>query len=154
MGDLIDRYTNLLNLFPTNGITDVLGAIIDTVKHLAVGATDRLTGLTIMQPGGEFLTQLNGAGYFGDNVSHFTVASNYEPTHPGLRAYVRDAVMDRIFGTPNDLVVPEAGVHDLGRFGEMPTAASLDLDATQGVYHSGYFANPLTCQRILGWLSE
>ena len=45
MGDLVDGYTNLLNFFPTNGVTDVLGAVIDTVKHLAVGATDRLVGL-------------------------------------------------------------------------------------------------------------
>ncbi|MGP0028360.1 MAG: esterase/lipase family protein [Streptosporangiaceae bacterium] len=154
MGDLVDRYTNLLNLFPTNGITDILGAIIDTVKHLAVGATDHLTGLAAMQPGGAFLTQLNRMRHFADTLSYFTIASNYEPTHPGLRAYVRDAVMDRIFGMPNDLVVPEAGVHDLGTFGELPTSARLDLDTTQGVSHSAYFANTPTHQRILDWLSE
>jgi hypothetical protein len=107
-----------------------------------------------MQPGGEFLTHLNRARHFGDGVSYFTIASNYEPTHPGLRAYVRNVVMDRIFGTPNDLVVPEAGVQDLGRFGELPTIASLDLDATQGVNHCGYFAHAPTRQRILAWLSE
>jgi pimeloyl-ACP methyl ester carboxylesterase len=153
MGDLVDRYTNLLNLFPTNGITDVLGAVIDTVKHLAVGAADHLTGLAAMRPDGDFLTQLNRARHFGDNVSYFTIGSNFEPTHAGLRAYVRDAVMDRIFGMPNDLVVPEAGVRDLGRFGQLPTRASLDLDAMQGVSHSAYFANTPTRQRIRDWLS-
>jgi hypothetical protein len=70
-----------------------------------------------------------------------------------LRAYVRDAVIDRIFGMPNDLVVPEAGVHDLGRYGELPTSARLDLDATQGVNHSGYFVHTPARHRILNWLS-
>jgi triacylglycerol esterase/lipase EstA (alpha/beta hydrolase family) len=68
LGDLVDRYTNLLNLFPTNGITDVLGAVIDTVKHLAVGAADHLTGLAAMQPGGKFITQRNQARNFKANT--------------------------------------------------------------------------------------
>jgi hypothetical protein len=62
--------------------------------------------------------------------------------------------MDRIFGTAKDLVVPEEGVHGLGRFGELPTAGQLDLDATRGVCHSGYFTDGPTCQRILGWLED
>lgn len=154
MGDLVDRYTNLLNLFPTNGVTDVLGAVIDTVKHLAVGAADRLVGLAAMRPDGEFLSRLNRTGQFGGDAEYFTVGSDYEPTHVGLRAYLRNEIMDRIFDAANDLVVPEAGVHDLGRYGELPVAGHLDLDATRGVCHSNYFSDLTTCQQILGWLGH
>jgi pimeloyl-ACP methyl ester carboxylesterase len=152
MGHLVDRYTNLLNLFPTNGATDVLGAVIDTVKHLAIGAADRLAGLAAMRPGSHFLTHLNETGRLGGDAEYFTVGSDYEPTHAGLRAYLRNGIMDRIFGTANDLVVPEEGVYDLGIFGKLAVAGKLELDATHGICHSGYFSDELTCHQILGWL--
>jgi hypothetical protein len=38
LGDLVDRYTNLLAFFPDNGVTDVLEAVITVVTQLAVAA--------------------------------------------------------------------------------------------------------------------
>jgi hypothetical protein len=107
-----------------------------------------------MRPGGEFLDRLNETGRSNGGAEYFTIGSDYEPTHAGLRVYLRNGIMDRIFGTANDLVVPEAGVRDLGRFGELTTTGYLDLDATRGVPHSRYFTDEPTCQRIFGWLRD
>src|SRR4029079_4532122 len=59
LGQLIDRYTNLLNFFPDNGVTDILEAVITVVKQLAAAALDGLDGLQSMNPEGPFLKALN-----------------------------------------------------------------------------------------------
>ena len=43
LGDLVDRYTNLLAFFPDNEVTDVLEGVITVVKQLAVGAVKAWT---------------------------------------------------------------------------------------------------------------
>src|SRR5262249_49537012 len=55
LGDLVDIVTNLLDVAPDIGVTDVLSLVISVVKQLAVGALSGLDGLTAMQPDGEYL---------------------------------------------------------------------------------------------------
>jgi pimeloyl-ACP methyl ester carboxylesterase len=153
MGDLVDRYTTLLNLFPDNGMIDVLQAVITVVKQLAVGALAGLDGLASMRPEGPFLKDwLNDGGDPG--ADYFALASNYEPTQPGLRAFARDALMDRVFGAAeNDLVVPTAGVHAANGSRRFPIAQVELFGAADGIQHSGFFASQRVSERIRAWLT-
>ena len=151
IGGLVDRYTTLLNFFPDNGVTEVLEAIITVVKQLAVGSLAGLDGLAAMRPGGEFQRWLNDGG--GPGAEYFALASNYEPTQPGLLAFARDAAMDRIFGDAgNDLVVPTEGVHAANGSGCFPIERLESFDTTAGIHHSAYFADARASELIRSWL--
>ncbi len=151
MGALVDRYTTLLNLFPDNGVTETLEAIITVVKQLAVGALAGLDGLASMRPGGDFLSALNEGGQA--DGTYFALASNYEP-QGGLRAFAKDGVMDFVFAKAhNDLVVPTDGVSAANGSGRFPITQLEAFAEADGIHHSGYFANPRAGERILGWLS-
>ena len=108
IGALIDRYTTILNLFPDNGVTEVLEAIITVVKHLAVGVLGGLPGLKSMVPGGPFLAGLK-ALETASVPRYCALAADYEPANGGLMSLVRDGLADLVFGKAgNDLVVPTA----------------------------------------------
>lgn len=150
LGDLVDRYTNLLAFFPDNGVTDVLEAVITVVKQLAVGAVKGLDGLGAMRPGGPFLREWLNQGRGGD-ASYHAVAADYEPADPGLAAWVKDGIMDRIFGRAgNDLVVPTLGVYHGNGSGCFPIAEPLVL--ADGVHHNGFFASAAARDKLLEWL--
>jgi len=152
MGELVDRVTTLLNLFPDNGVTDVLEAVITVVKQLAVGALSGLDGIAAMRPDGAFLTERLNTGGAGA-TKYFALASNYEPTAPGLLTFARDAAMDRVFGkAENDLVVPSLGVHEANGSGCFPIAEVERFGPGDGVHHSGFFAAPRAGERLLEWL--
>ena len=152
VGDLVDRYTTVLNLFPDNGVTEALEAVITVVKQLAVGAVGGLEGIQSMRPRGPFLEWLND-GPRGAATYH-ALGADYEPTAPGLLSFVRDGVMDRIFGAAaNDLVVPTAGVHAENGSGFFPIAEPYEFATAAGVNHSGFFRNQTAQERILEWLA-
>jgi hypothetical protein len=152
MGDLVDRYTTVLNLFPDNGVTEVLEAVITVVKQLAVGALGGLDGLQSMRPGGAFLDGWLNRGP-GGSASYRALAADYEPASAGLKAFVRDAAMDRIFGSAaNDLVVPSAGVYSDNGGGGFPIAEPHEFAAGAGVHHSTFFGDPTTQRFIREWL--
>jgi hypothetical protein len=150
MGDLLDSYTNLLNFLPDNGVTDVLEGVVTVAKQLAVGVVAGLPGLRSMVPGGDFLQRLN-SGARGD-TRYFALAADYEPTVPGWRDFVKDRLMDRVFGAANDLVVPTQGVHDHNGSGYFPIGHPHLFAPTAGVAHSGYFANREAREKIFEWL--
>ena len=113
LGDLVDIVTNMLDLAPDVGVTDVLSLVIGVVKQLAVGALTGLDGLTAMQPDGEYLRWLNQPG--GDTATYFAVASDYDPP-PGtrLRRLAQTHLINTAFaGAANDLMVPLDGVSAL-----------------------------------------
>ena len=150
LGALVDRYTTLLNLFPDNGVTDTLEAIITVVKQLAVGALNGLDGLAAMRPGGEFLGKLNDGGQ--PAAGYFALSSNFEP-RGGLRAFASDGVMDFVFGqAANDLVVPTDGVAAANGSKRFPITEVEPFGEADGVVHSGFFANAKAGERIVGWL--
>jgi hypothetical protein len=152
LSDLIDSYTNILNFFPDNGVTDVLQAVIAVMKQLAVGAVKGMRGLESMLPGGQFLRDWLNRGAQGTEL-YYAIASNYEPTQPGLAAWAKDRLMDRVFDhAQNDLVVPTLGVYEENGSDLFPIADRLVFPPESGIQHGGYFPDPATQEQIRGWL--
>ncbi len=152
MGDFIDTYTNLLNFFPDIGVLDVLQAIIAVVKQLAVATVAGLAGLESMVKTGDFLHEWLNTGV-RDGKRYFALASDYEPTDPGLASFAKDRLMDAIFDAPNDLVVPTLSVTEQNGSGFFPIDDHLAFGHADGIMHSGYFANQTARTKILEWLS-
>jgi hypothetical protein len=157
MGDFIDSHTNILNfypdLFPGGAIVNVLEGIITVAKQIAVGAVDGLEGLQSMNPRGPFLNEWLNRGP-GTDANYFALAASYEPTQRGWRQYVKDRLMDRIFGIDNDLVVPTAGVWDSNGSGLFPIDERHVFTVADGVQHSNFFSNKTASDRVLQWLSS
>jgi hypothetical protein len=152
IGEYLDTVTNLLNLVPTNGVTDALGFVLTGVKLVATGLWSGLKGLHSMQPDGEFGTWLN-TGERARETRYFALASNYTPTHAGLMQLATDKLADKVFkGARNDLVVPTDGVYSANGSGYFPIAGEVVFDATDGVSHTGFFEYPKTTERITSWL--
>ena len=153
MQGFVDVFTNMLQLLSIGlPVAATLAGILEVVKQLAAGAVAGLDGLQSMHPEGEYLRSLPAdpleSRYFG-------MASNFEPINPGLLAF-KDAVMDGIFGSgaQNDLVVPTAGVADLGSpRGLFPLTDRHEFAAADGVDHSAYVRQPAAIAPILRWLS-
>jgi pimeloyl-ACP methyl ester carboxylesterase len=153
LGDMIDLYTNLLNFIPDNGVTDILPCIVTVVKMIAVGAVKGLDGLTAMSPGGDFLKQLN-AGPAPEGVSYRALAADSEPKNAGFAGFAKDALMDRIFKSGNDLVVPTDGVFAENGAGLFPIGdAECHVFKTgDGVSHTTFFSNRETQDKLKEWL--
>ena len=153
LGDLIDSYTNILNFFPDNGVTEVLQAIIAVVKQLAVGAVNGLPGLESMLPGGPFLKNWLNRGPRGAEL-YYAIASNYQPTQPGLAVWAKNRLMDRVFDhADNDLVVPTLGVYEGNGSALFPIADHYVFKPEAGIQHAGYFPSPATQEQIRQWLA-
>jgi pimeloyl-ACP methyl ester carboxylesterase len=153
LGDFIDTYTNLLNFFPPTGVVDVLEGIITVVKQLAVATAKGLSGIQSALPDGTFLRGLNTGPK--DMKQYFALASNFEPTDPGLKAFAQNRLMDAIFNrADNDLVVPTAGVYEMNGSDFFPIADREVFPAAAGIPHTGFFADASARARILGWLKD
>lgn len=151
LGSLIDRYTTLLSFVPDNGVTDVLETIVTVAKTIAVGTLEGLSGLVSMRPGGRFLRDLD-AGSGGPTAQYFALASNYEPTTPALRDWLRDRLTDALFGIDNDLVVPTDGVWSGSGAPRFPIARHHVFGPADEVAHSDYFKMGATTSKLLAWL--
>jgi hypothetical protein len=150
-GDLVDTVTNVLNCFPDNGATDILGAVITVVKQLAVGALGGLDGLGSMQPGGPFLAELNATPI--TDTEYFAIAADFEPPPgSGFAAYAKNLVHDLIFGTANDLVVPTDGVWDVENSANFPITERHVFHSEHGVAHSSITRHPMAVEQIRTWL--
>jgi hypothetical protein len=152
VGDFIDTYTNLLNLLPSTGVTDVFEAIIAVLKQVAVATVKGLPGLQSMLPEGDFLQGMNRGQK--DRKEYFALTSNFEPTDPGLKAFAEDRLLDAVFdAAENDLVVPTAGVYERNGSGFFPITDRQVFSADAGIAHTGFFANAAAREKILDWLS-
>jgi len=151
MKEWIDSYTNILNFFPPNGVTDVLETVITVVKHAAIGALKGLTGLQSMNPKGTYLKRLNTE--VASNPKYFAMAANYEPRDAGWKQMLKDRAMDDVFGGDNDLVVPTSGVFSKNGSTLFPIKDRLEFGDDEGVYHSGFWANETAQKRLSKWLS-
>lgn len=151
MGDFIDSYTNLINFFPENGLTETLDGILTIVKQLAVNTVKGLDGLQSMLPAGSFLQQLNQGGF--KDKQYFALSSNFEPTVAGWKSYAADHLMDKIFKSENDLVVPTAGVYDRNGSVLFPIQDRHVFGPADGVPHTGFFGNVTAQTKIIQWLS-
>ncbi len=156
LGQLLNRLTSLLQLVPSNGITDALDVILAVVKQVAIGAFKGLDGIMVMDPQGGFLTEvLNAPTSTSTAAQYFAAAANFEPPQgaPLLRI-ARDGVTDLVFGsTQNDLVVPTEGVYTVPGASGFPITERLVFRALDGVDHSGYWTRPPFTEKLLGWLA-
>ncbi len=150
VGDLIDSYTNMLQFLPGPHVVDVFEGVITVVKQVAVGAVAGLDGLRAMRPGGEFLSWLNAGAL--PPARYHAVTADYEPQVAGWRRLTVNRLVDGVFHEPNDLVVPTAGTFAANGSSRFPIAEPHQLRGTDGVDHTGYFANPHVGERLLAWL--
>jgi pimeloyl-ACP methyl ester carboxylesterase len=152
ISEYLDTITNLLNVVPTNGVTDALGFVLTGVKLVATGLWAGLKGLHSMQPEGEFGRWLNSGERLRE-TRYFALASDYTPTHQSLKALAADTLMDKVFkGARNDLVVPTDGVYADNGSKYFPIAGEVVFSAADGVPHTGFFQYPKTTELITAWL--
>jgi pimeloyl-ACP methyl ester carboxylesterase len=158
MVQMIDRYSSILNLFPTGAVTETLEAILTVIKVIGHGALKGLRGLAAMCPDSSFLNMLNAGHETG--AGYYAIAADFEPVHDGLKALltgtVTDAVMDRVFKqVPNDLVVPEPGVYGENGNAAFPIADTgrlLLAPVGAGIIHTTLFSYPPGLDRLQAWL--
>lgn len=156
VGSFLDSYTNILNLFvdamPETGVLETLDAVIAVAKQLSLDTMKGLGGLQAMQPTGQFLKNLNHGQK--DDKSYFAISSDFEPKeNPGFKAYVANRLADKIFGAKNDLVVPTSSCYETNGSGFFPIDSRCLFPPSAAVHHCNYFAQQLTRDTILSWLS-
>jgi pimeloyl-ACP methyl ester carboxylesterase len=151
-GDFVDVCTNVLDVLPDNGVTDVLTMIISVVKQLAVGVLGGLDGLQSMNPEGEFARQLNTGARSGE-AKYFAITSNATPTEAGLKRLLVTKGLGKLMAGANDLVVPTEGVFRENGSGFFPIEDRLVLDGGEGVTHTHYFGNERVRRKMLEWLT-
>jgi hypothetical protein len=154
LGEMINVFTNILNCFPDNGVTDVLAGIVTVAKMIAVGAVNGLDGLVAMAPGTDFQKWLN-AGPAVEGVSYCALAADHEATAGRIAAFAGDALVDHVFSKQqNDLVVPTSGVFSENGAGMFPIGGPQRyvFPGAAGVSHTTFFANPTTQEKLKEWL--
>ncbi len=159
MMSMIDRYTTALNVIPTGPVTEILEAIVTTVKIVAHATMKALDGLMAMNPDGSYLKTVNRPSATG--TRYYAIAANFEPNTPEtaplktvIKQKVGDAIVDRIFKEqPNDLVVPTNGVFTAGgpHF-PLDETARLVYPSDRAIWHSAYFEQPETVAKLKEWL--
>ena len=153
LDQLLDRYLNMLQFVPDNGVTDFLDILLSVLKQVAVGVASGLDGLMSMNPRGRYLTgSMNRPGQ--TSATYFAAAANYEPPQGSkLVRIARDVGTDLVFGKEhNDLVVPTEGVFTVPGASTFPVVDPLVFDAATAVDHSGYWVRPELNDRLLDWL--
>ncbi|MGW4897443.1 esterase/lipase family protein [Kitasatospora sp. NPDC004240] len=150
LSNLLDVVTNLFALLPDTMGGAPLQVVLEVVKHCATGALGGLDGLTAMDPAAPDLTHLNAAGPpAADTV--YAVSSDFKPgPDAGLPLRTLDLLVDRLFGTGNDLVVPTDGV---ARSGSYVVPNPMILPATDAVAHCDFFRDARVRHRLADWLS-
>ena len=149
---LLDGVTNLIGNLPgTDGFTLVLEMLADVVLH---GALPGLEGLVAMQPGGDYLKELNKHA-MPEHIVLRSIAAEYEPAATaGFLPTKYDDALDMYFGQlRNDRIVPTASAYArCGGFQVRP-GQRLVLDASRGVDHSSYWTDARATRQLLTWLS-
>lgn len=125
--------------------TLLAGWIVGKVSDDAVGAAD-------LHPASAILEELNR----GDGALHrryHVLAGDYSETDEKRAAWKRmasklsDRAADLYFKDDNDLVIDVASMRGSGRFRPDPVRV-----ATVACDHFGYFSNPESVERMLGWM--
>ncbi len=149
---LLDGVTNFVGNFPgAHGFALVLEMLADVVLQ---GALPGLDGLMAMQPGGDYLTELNQHPT-PPHIVLRSIASEYEPAATaGFLQSKYDDALDLYFGQlRNDRIVPTSSAYvRCGGFQVRP-GQRLVLDASRGVDHSSFWTDPRATRQLLTWLS-
>jgi beta-lactamase superfamily II metal-dependent hydrolase/pimeloyl-ACP methyl ester carboxylesterase len=149
---LLDGVTNFVGNLPgADGFALVLDLLADVVLK---GALPGLDGLMAMQPGGDYLTELNQHPT-PQHIVLRAIASEYEPAATaGFLQSKYDDALDVYFGQlRNDRIVPTSSAYvRCGEFQVRP-GQRLVLDASRGVDHSSFWTDPRATRQLLTWLS-
>lgn len=152
LSQLVDRFTNLVQVLPGPGVTDVIATLLTVVKQLAVGVFKGLDGITSMNPNGAAMAAFNDSP--GSAATYRVITANYEPPEgSALRQIAHDAGLDLVFGdTDNDLVVPTRGAFEVPGTKGFPVADALVIPADRGIDHSSFFRDQDVMDTLLAWL--
>ena len=150
LGDLLDTYTNLLDVLPDIGAVDVLQVVLEVVKQLATGVAEGLDGLMSMNPSGDYLRMLNKEPAEQDGYA--AIAADFSPVSRDARQLAMNLVADRLFRSANDLVVPRDGGWQIDERPLVPAHRRLSIDDEQAVTHNSYFASPAVQRQLRAWL--
>jgi hypothetical protein len=160
------------SLFPFMTVVSCLARLTATVTNV-VASTPLIDAAMAMVPGlaamsltgNNFeLNRLNGSGETG--AKYHVIKSHFQPNDPGWKfwEYFVDQPLQRaahsLFPGDNDLVVDTSSMTVLqsaaaaagGRkVADIAAARLYDFGATDTVYHTNYFAQPMTAQKIAEW---
>jgi hypothetical protein len=156
MVDMIDVFTNLATNFPDGPVTYSIEVILALVKLLVSTAERHVPGLAAMGTT-SFIRALNSSGT-PSSAEYACVASDYEPSPARDNGFFTgpfaDGIIDRVFGgNANDLVVPRDGVFAANGHASFPIMRRLVFDASDHVWHSGYFAERRALTHIMNFLA-
>lgn len=151
MSEMIDTYTNALSALPDNLATDILEVLITVVKQISAAVLDDLIGLQAMNPDSDFMSQLNQS-QSNHGAVYRALAANYEPDNEGLKMFIADRLMDRVFFENNDLVVPTEGVYAKNGSSCFPIKDAHLFSEEEGVQHMSFFGKAGVDNYLLQWL--
>ena len=157
MVDMIDVFTNIATNFPDWPAAYSIEVVLALLKLVVATAERHVPGLSAMGTSG-FIRALNASSKVSA-AEYACVASDYEPSpardNGFLTGTFADAIIDRVFGgEANDLVVPRDGVYAANGHASFPIERRLVFDATDHVWHSGYFAEQRALAHIMGFLGD
>jgi pimeloyl-ACP methyl ester carboxylesterase len=150
LGDLLDTYTNLLDVVPDVGAVDVLQVVLEVVKQIATGVAEGLDGLMSMNPSGDYLRAINKAP--SEVAGYAAIAADFAPASRNARQLAMNLAADRLFRGANDLVVPRDGGWEVDGHSLVAADRRLSIADEQAVTHNSYFANSAVHQRLRAWL--
>ena len=84
------------------------------------------------------------------------IVGKQEKEPPGFKAYVNNRLMDKIVKVNNDLVVPTTSPYEkIEKNGSdfFPIDDRYLFSGSESVHHCSYFAQQITRDKILQWLS-
>lgn len=173
-GDLLDLYTNT-----AAGAVQLAGSLIGAAPGAAAAAqiikglggfaklvveagTDDavLPGLASMVPESPAIKTLHDGSY-SEAKAYYSIGANFEPTaqHRGLKkgflARIGNGVIDQLFkNTKNDLVVDTPSMTRIGasKNTTISDAQAFRFSDNAGVYHTVYFAQKQTINKLDEWL--
>lgn len=166
LGNLINRYTNLLSFLPLSVFSVVLELLIELVKVAAVGALEELPGLKCQSPEGPYVSDLNTSE--SGQVKFHAITSDFTPASGGwlrlMGKRFRDENIDRVFGEPNDGVVPTIGAFDTAPLKQGPATGTSYFSVAPenrrvfneggSIHHLNYFGVPDVNRLVFHWLHE
>jgi hypothetical protein len=151
--ELVDRATTILSFLPLPAAVDALETVFALVRSIAVETAKNLEGLDAMAPGSDFLTLLNKKPPSGE-FRYRAIVSDFEPTDPGLAAWLDDTSRDFLFeGAANDMMVSIDSMTGKGLTGCFPIVEPSAFLPTDSIEHANYFGQPRTSEALLAWLA-
>jgi hypothetical protein len=151
MMEMIDVFTNLVNLLPNGATLYSIEILLSIIKLLAYGF-EQLPGVVSMGTKGYIPDTLNRSSTPSPAV-YAAVASDYEPKPGDLFFSVADTVIDRVFtnrgrSITNDLVVPTDGVFATNGHPSFPIANPLVYQSGDALFHTELFSESRTVEWI------